>query len=262
MDKETSAQQTGGPETSGPDPIASTGVTKMDAETIAELRRFAEYSSLMLANLAHDLRTPLTAILGFAEILIDFEKLTESQRALCDRIQNSGRELQNMIQTLSDLSRLDSEGSAIVRREFSLPGTLRDLESAFLRKLQKKKISLVWEVADDLTSLNSDQSKLRQVLYNLLACAIERSPIEGKIHVAVTASEGKGLLLRIEDEGEFLDAALGFHALSACVAGDNPTLQGVGLEISQILAQVLGGDIKLESCQPRGLAIVLHLPIQ
>ncbi|MEA2205361.1 MAG: two-component system, NarL family, sensor histidine kinase BarA [Blastocatellia bacterium] len=233
----------------------------MDAETIAELRRFAEYRSLMLANLAHDLRTPLTAILGFAEILIEFERLTESQRALCDRIQNSGWELQNMIQVLSDLSRLDSDDSALVRREFPLPGTLRELESAFLRKLQKKKISLVWEVADDLISLNSDQSKLRQVLYNLLACAIARSPIEGNIRVAATASEGKGLLLRIEDEGEFLDCALGFDALSACVAGDNPTLQGVGLEISQRLVQVLGGAIKLESRKPRGLAIVLHLPI-
>jgi signal transduction histidine kinase len=234
----------------------------MDAETIAELRRFAEYRSLMLVNLAHDLRTPLTAILGFAEILIDFENLTESQRALCDRIQNSGRELQNIIRMLSDLARLDSEDSAIVRREFSLPGTLRELESAFLRKLQKKKISLVWEFADDLNSLNSDQSKLRQVLYNLLACAIERSPIGGNIHVAATASEGKGLLLRIEDEGEFLDCALGFDALRACVAGDNPTLLGVGLEISQRLAEVLGGAIKLESCKPRGLAIVLQLPNQ
>jgi signal transduction histidine kinase len=259
MDIETSAQEAGGPE--GSDPIVSTASTRMDAETIAELRRFAEYRSLMLANLAHDLRTPLTAILGFAEILLDFEKLTDSQRALCDRIQNSGRELQNMIQMLSDLSRLDSEDSVIVRRKFSLPGTLRELESAFLRKLQKKKVSLVWEIADDLISLNSDQSKVRQVLYNLLACAIARSPSEGSIHLAATASEGKGLLLIIEDEGEFIDCARGFDALSACVAGDNPTLQGVGLEISERLAKVLGGDIKLESRKPRGLAMVLQLPM-
>jgi signal transduction histidine kinase len=261
MDIETSAQPTDGSESSGSDPIPATGSTSRDAETIAELRRFAEYRSLMLANLAHDLRTPLTAILGFAEILVEFEKLTESQRALCDRIQSSGRELQNMIQMLSDLSRLDSDDSTIVRREFSLPGTLQELESAFLRKLQKKKISLAWEVADDLISVKSDQSRLRQLLYNLLACAIARSPIGANIHVAATASEGKGLLLRIEDEGEFLDCAPGFDALRACAAGDNPTLHEVGLVISQRLAQVLGGAIKLESRKPSGLVIMLQLPI-
>jgi signal transduction histidine kinase len=238
------------------------GVAGAEGETIAGLRRLAEYRSLMIADFAHELRTPLTAILGFAEILVDFEKLTEPQKDLCERIQNSGRELQSTINLLSDLASLDFEDPKIVMREFSLSHTLHELCEAFSRKAMKKKISLACTVDDVLGSVVTDESKLRQMLYNLLGCAIARSPLEGQVNVIASMAGAGELAVKTEDDGEPLDLTRGCDLFGAGVGGDNPTLQTIGLDISQRLAKALGGTITLESREPRGLSIVLLLPTQ
>jgi signal transduction histidine kinase len=247
-------------ERSANEPLDSESGKSVDNEKLAELRRLSEYRSLMLGTLAHDLRTPLTAILGFAEILIDFEKLTDSQRVLCERIQNSGRELQNTINLVSDLSRLDLDDNVIAWREVSLPATLQELEGAFARKLQQKKVTLEWSVADAVTTLPSDQSRLRQLLYNLLAFAITRSPREGTIQIGAVPNGDREVAISIEDEGDPVDLGQDLEVAGALLAGDTAALHGIGLQVSRRLAQSLGGTITFASENSRGLSIVLVLP--
>src|SRR5437899_8735083 len=73
-----------------------------------KLQELVEYRSKFLSHLAHELRTPLTSILGFSEILISQERLTETQRGFCERIQNSAQQLQLTLNQLGDLARLES----------------------------------------------------------------------------------------------------------------------------------------------------------
>ncbi|HEY0386106.1 MAG TPA: histidine kinase dimerization/phospho-acceptor domain-containing protein, partial [Pyrinomonadaceae bacterium] len=75
-------------------------------EANRELRHVAHYRSLFLSRMSHELRTPLTSMLGFAEILLDHEKLTDTQRRFCEKIQSSGMQLQTSLNQLVDLSRL------------------------------------------------------------------------------------------------------------------------------------------------------------
>jgi signal transduction histidine kinase len=228
-----------------------------EGEPFAELRRLTEYRSLMLATLAHDLRTPLTAILGFAEILVDFEELTESQRGLCERIQNSGRELQSTINLLADLARLDLAATAVVQREFALAPKLNELCEGLSRKAKKKNVSLICRVEDG-GSVVSDESKLRQVLYNFLGWAIARSPEGGQVMLVAGMNAASGLEVRITDEGESFDVTRGFDL--AVAGGDHSSLLGIGLNVSQRLAEILGAIVTLEGRKPQGLSIVLQLP--
>src|SRR6476620_11522043 len=73
-----------------------------------ELRRVSHYRSLFLARMSHELRTPLTSILGFSEILLEKEQLSDTQRRFCQKIQDSGLQLQASLNQLVDLSRLEA----------------------------------------------------------------------------------------------------------------------------------------------------------
>src|SRR5438309_268290 len=95
-------------------------------EANRELRHISHYRSLFLARMSHELRTPLTSILGFAEILLDQEKLTDAQRRFCQKIQNSGLQLQSRLNQLVDLSRIEAGQTELFLQEFSLRETLRD----------------------------------------------------------------------------------------------------------------------------------------
>src|SRR5260221_9542038 len=91
-----------------------------------KLQQVAEYRSAFLARLSHELRSPLTSILGFSEILLTQEELTEAQRGFCERIQNSARQLQANLNQLSDLSRLEAGQSELQLEEFSLEVVLQE----------------------------------------------------------------------------------------------------------------------------------------
>ena len=111
--------------------------------------------------MSHELRTPLTSILGFTEILIDQEKLTETQQRFCQRIQNSGIQLLTSLNQLVDLSRLEVGASEVFPQEFSLRETLRESCAAVARLAQKQDVTLEYDVAPELTTIVSDQGRLR-----------------------------------------------------------------------------------------------------
>ena len=230
------------------------------AEANAHLRRLSDYRTLMLANITHELRTPLTAILGFAEILLDFETLTESQRDFCEKIQNSGRQLQSTINLLSDLTNLRSDGSESVVHEFSPGGALRESCAAVSRRAEKKNVVLVCNIDDAFGSVVSDESQVRQVLFNFLAYAIARSPIGGQVTSRATVAANSDVLFRIDDEGEPVDLSRGLDFADVGSGGENPNLHELGVEISRRLLQALGGTVTLQNREPRGLSIAVKLP--
>jgi len=230
------------------------------AEANAHQRRLADYRTLMLASITHELRTPLTAILGFAEILLEFEKLTESQREFCEKIQNSGRQLQSTINLLSDLKNLRPDGSESVVHEFSPGSALRESCAAVSRRAEKKNVVLVCNIDDAIGSVVSDESQVRQVLFNFLAYAIARSPIGGRVTSTVATPTNSDVLFRIDDEGEPVDLSRGLEFAGVKSGGENPNLHQLGLEISRRLLQALGGTFTLENREPHGLSILLKLP--
>src|SRR2546430_11454332 len=105
-----------------------------------KLQQLVEYRSMFLSRLAHELRTPLTSILGFSEILISQERLTETQRSFCERIQNSAQQLQLTLNQLADLARLESGRSKLRREEISLADLLRESCAALARQAKKQDV--------------------------------------------------------------------------------------------------------------------------
>src|SRR5687768_14910747 len=227
-----------------------------------ELLRVGRYRSLFLARMSHELRTPLTSILGFAEILLDQEDLTETQRRFCTKIQSSGFQLHASLNQLVDLSRLEAGQTELFLHEFSLRETLRESCSAVARLAQKQNVTLECQSAPELGPVVSDEGKLRQVLYNFLAFGIGRSPAGATVNVIAVPEPGGRLRIEIADGGEALqDPALLFEPVDIDAPNERGTnMNELGLVIAHRLLDVLGGSVTLHDLEPNGLRVNLNLP--
>jgi signal transduction histidine kinase len=231
-------------------------------EANIELQRVGRYRSLFLQRMSHELRTPLTSILGFAEILLDQERLTDTQRRFCDIIQSAGFQLQASLNQLVDLSRLEAGQTEIFLHEFSLRETLRESCAAVARLAQKQGVTLDCVTAPELGSIVSDEGKLRQVFYNFFAFAIGRSHAGGVVKVSASPAAGNQIRIEIKDGGEPLeDHARLFESVDIDAPNERGTnMNELGLVIAHRLLNVLGGSVALRDKKPAGLSVRINLP--
>ena len=227
------------------------------AEENRKLKLLAEYRSAFLARLAHELRTPLTSILGFAEIMLSQEALTEAQRGFCERIQKSAQQLQTNFNQLADLSRLEGGQSNLQREEFAIEDILRESCESLARRAERQRVGLRFKAGSNLPMITSDRGKLRQVLYNFLVYAINRSPEGAFVEIAADKAEG-GFLLTIEDQGEPL--AENIHVGEWDATDRRAGNSELGLAIAKHNMELMDAILSWQNCQPKGLQIRIELP--
>jgi len=222
---------------------------------IQQLRRTGQYRSLFLSRLAHELRTPLTSILGFSEIMLSQEKLTEAQRGFCERIQSSAQQLQASLNQLSDLARLESGQTQLASEEISITETITGVLPALARGAEKKRLELRFEPRNDLPPLISDRARVRQVLYNLLAYSIYRSPKAGTITIYVeTGFEGATVLVR--DAGDRIKDP---SRIGIIGPDDNSGTGELGMSIARQSLELLGGTLSAQNLES-GVELKIHFP--
>lgn len=229
-------------------------------EANRELRRVSHYRSLFLARMSHELRTPLTSILGFSEILLDQEELTDAQRRFCQKVQDSGFQLQASLNQLVDLSRIEAGQTEVFLQEFSLRETVRESCAAAARMAQKQQVKIDYEVAPEITTVVSDQGKLRQTIFNFIAWAVSRSPAGESVKVSVDLDQPGMLAIRVKDNGDVrFDTASAFDPEHGST-GHEPNINELGIIIGRKLLELMGGKVVLENCVPSGLQATIRIP--
>jgi signal transduction histidine kinase len=225
-----------------------------------ELRRVSHYRSLFLARMSHELRTPLTSILGFAEIMLEQETLTEAQRRYCQKIQDSGQQLQASLDQLVDLSRVEAGQTELFLQEFSLRETMRDSCAALTRHAQKHQVKIEYEIAPDITTIVSDQGRLRQILYSFLAWCLSRSKSGQEISIQAMIVEPSRLQIRFEDEGPRIEDPARIFEPNDTGSGEFPNLDELGIIIGRRLLDIMSGTVELENRGPAGVRVKIELP--
>ena len=210
--------------------------------------------------MSHELRTPLTAILGFSEILLDQEKLTETQQRFCQKIQNSGMQLLTSLNQLVDLSRLEVGPAEIFLQEFSLLDTLRESCAAVSRQAQKQEVTLEYDVAPGISTIVSDQGRLRQILYTFLAWAVSRSREGQVVRTYAELLDGPTLSVQIDDEGEPVADLLTVFDPGETPRAGKTDLNELGLIIGRRLLEVMKGSVTLQNHES-GLQASILIPI-
>ncbi len=229
-------------------------------EANRELRRVSHYRSLFLARMSHELRTPLTSILGFSEILLDQEELTDTQRRFCQKVQDSGFQLQASLNQLVDLSRIEAGQTEVFFQEFSLRETLRESCAAAARMAQKQQVKIEYELAPDITTVVTDQGKLRQTLFNFIAWAVSRSPAGESVKVTVE-NDAEGLLsIKVMDQGAAHPDTENAFDPEHAAQGHEANINELGIIIGRKLLELIGGKVNLENSVPQGLAATIQIP--
>jgi signal transduction histidine kinase len=229
-------------------------------EANRELRRVSHYRSLFLARMSHELRTPLTSILGFTEILLDQEELTDTQRRFCQKVQDSGLQLQASLNQLVDLSRIEAGQQEVFLQEFSLRETLRESCSAAARMAQKAQVKIEYELAPEISTIVTDQGKLRQTLFNFIAWAVSRSPAGDSVKVTIDADEQGLLWIKVLDNGEAHAHPEDVFDPEHEAPAREPNINELGIIIGRKLLELIGGEVSLENRVPRGLIATIQIP--
>lgn len=255
---------------------------KMDIELKAkELETTGKYKSEFLANMSHELRTPLNSILILSQILAENKKnnLSEKEIELASTIHHSGKDLLNLIDEILDLSKVESGKIELDISPLKLSDLVAQVNATFDEVAKNKSI--------DFTILNepgpgkvisTDRQRLEQIIKNLLSNAFKFTGRNGKVSLHIsTAAPGtlfrNGKLKGVQDVLLFTvtDTGIGIPedkletVFEAFQQADGSTKRkyggtGLGLSISRELANVLGGEIHVQSEEGKGSTFTLYLP--
>ena len=240
--------------------------------TVERLREIDRLKSEFLSNVSHELRLPLTSILGFSELLLDRipGDLTPDQDDYVRNIQESGQHLLEIINNLLNLSKLRSGKMEIHFHPFDLASLIDGIKRTTAPLVAKKGVSLETRVDPEAASLYTDEGKIKQILLNLLSNAIKFTPTGGEIRVrsrlttlhdrpavAIAVSD-TGIGIRPEDKVKIFEA---FQQLDGSYSRDYPGT-GLGLSISKQFLELIGGRIDVESEYGRGSTFTITLPMQ
>ena len=225
-----------------------------------ELRRVSHYRSLFLARMSHELRTPLTSILGFSEILLDHEQLTETQRRFCQKVQDSGFQLQASLNQLVDLSRIEAGETEVFLQELSFREILRESCAAVARMAQKQQVQVDYELAPEITTIVSDQGKLRQILFNFVAWAVSRTPSGDNVKISVTLIDPNILNIQVADTGAFIAEPARIFDPDENKASREPNINELGIIIGRKLVELMEGSVTVKNRESVGLESIIQLP--
>ena len=229
---------------------------KKKAEEVSALK------SAMLANMSHEVRTPLTTVIGFADMLADLE-LGDTPTHVADLIQQSAHRLLDTLDGVLDLSRLEADAVDLNVTPVLLPTFLSTLTDAFQGQAQQKQVRLAVHSPPSLV-LAADERALRGILNNLINNAIKFTDPGGTVEVRA-APDQNAVVLSVADTGIGMDPAFvaeAFQAFRQESTGNSREFEGsgLGLAICERYVDLLGGTIAIESEKGVGTTVTVRLP--
>ncbi|MGS5089138.1 ATP-binding protein [Hydrogenophaga sp. A37] len=227
--------------------------------------------SEFLANISHEVRTPLNALMGLTRLLMD-SPLNPEQKSWLDLMDSSAHALLALLNDVLDLSRIEAGKLSIEHLPFNLRDTLDEVSALYAQQARAKPLDWTLQIEPGLPpQMLGDPGRLRQVLGNLLSNALKFTPRGGRIRVSAQTltAQGSGarlLQLKVQDSGVGISPKQQTTIFDAFTQADASTARrfggsGLGLAICSRLIQLMGGGIELQSEFGQGSTFTVTLPL-
>tara|TARA_B100000686_G_scaffold33777_1_gene35389 strand:+ start:2148 stop:3473 length:1326 start_codon:yes stop_codon:yes gene_type:complete len=219
-----------------------------------------------LANMSHELRTPLNAIIGYSEMLME-EAEDDGLDTYADdlnKINSSGEHLLTLINDILDLSKIEAGKMELHIEEFEFDKHLSQIEATAKPLVEKNGNEFVIEKPEGLETLTNDQTKLRQILFNMLSNAAKFTK-KGTITLGITKYDDK-VRFAVTDTGIGMNAEQLGKVFEEFTQAESSTSKdyggtGLGLPISKKMTEMMGGIMEVESEEGRGTTFSITIPI-
>lgn len=238
------------------------------ARLYRETERANRSKAVFLANMSHELKTPLTAILGFSELLLEQKMgpLNDVQQDFLKDVLTSGKNLLNLINDILDLARIEADKLELNMEEICLQQVIAEARSYVLPLAQEKELRLLDRIPERKILIRADESRIKQVFYNLYSNAFKFTPEKGSVttdirldkdHVLVSLTD-TGVGIREEDLPVIFDEFIQIeNRFSRKYKGT-----GLGLALVRMFMQRMEGEITASSPgEGKGSTFLLKFPL-
>ena len=250
----------------------SEALVKANMELTVARERAEEGSRLkssFLANMSHELRTPLNAIILYSDLIME-EVCAEGKTGTMEdltKIQNSGRHLVRLIDDILDLSKIEAGRIVLNVEETNIPGLIQEITAHISPMLNRNHNRMMVEMDPKITIMETDQTRLRQILINLLSNAAKFTS-GGDITLGIQPdSDPNSLLFFVRDTGIGMTLEQQSRVFQVFEQADESTTKkyggtGLGLALSRRFTELLGGKLWVESKEGFGSTFYLTLPVR
>jgi PAS domain S-box-containing protein len=233
-----------------------------NARSVAEKANLAK--SEFLSSMSHELRSPLNAILGFAQLMETSSPLpTPAQKSSIDQILKGGWYLLELINEILDLALIESGKMSLSLEPILLAEVMIECRAMIEPQAQKSLIRMSYPTFEIPYFVIADRTRLKQVLINLLSNAIKYNRVQGTVEVAISTNAAQRLRISVRDTGEGLSAQKiaqlfqPFNRLGQEAGSEEGT--GIGLVVSKRLVELMEGEIGVESTVGAGSVFWIEL---
>lgn len=231
-------------------------------QDITYLKEMDRMRSEFVHTVSHDLRSPLTSVIGYTELVERAGALNDLQKDFLNRIQGSVQQITSLINDLLDIGSI--EAGFDTRREFiQLEGILRYTLDMLQGQIKSKHLTVRTNIEPSLPALRANPIRLRQVMDNVVGNAIKYSYPSGEIYVSIH-SEGEQVILQVSDAGPGIPVADQPRIFDKFYRGSNIADvegSGLGLAIVKTIVENHQGRIWVESVEGKGSSFFIVLPI-
>jgi len=241
------------------------------SDALVAAQEASKAKTSFLSNMSHEIRTPMNAIIGLGNIALSDPALAPKTREQLEKIGTSAHHLLDLINDILDMSRIESGRMVLRNEEFSFPTLLQSLENAVASTVKEKELEYHVEVDPEIaTYYIGDNTKLRQILLNVIANAAKFTPKGGRVDFRVkrlASFQGKTTLrFTVSDTGigiseEFLPHVFDAFAQEDSTVANKYGSSGLGMAITKNLVTMMNGNISVASEKGKGTTFTISLTL-
>lgn len=232
-----------------------------------ELKRLDQVKTSFFSMINHEMRTPLTAIIGYIDLLLGRDSLTPDEKQMIHTIRNNSHRLLDLVNNILDISRIEDGRLTLVRRGIKMRPVVNQAIDAIKPMADKKHISINVDMPPQIPAVWGDPKRVHQILLNLLSNGVKYTPDTGTITVTAQPSNtGHMVKIGVRDTGIGIPSDLLPIIFDRFSRIERPEIEhtvgtGLGLSIAKGLVEVHGGEIWVESEEGRGTCFTFTLPV-